>query len=266
MPLTVVTLTKVPNPLRGDLSKWMQEIADGVYVGNFNSKVRENLWKRICENISNGEATLSYACRNEIGYSFETFNTKREVIDYDGIPLVLIPKDRKEENENSGLGFSDAARFRRIKKYAERLMPGRTKGYVIIDIETTGLNEKKDEIIELGAVKISDNHAESFQRLIKPAKQVPEYIKEMTGITDEMLKASDDLKDVLGEFESFIGKRIIVGYNTGFDLKFINEALRKNGRGALQNESHDLMLECYANNELIDIEVQKVVLTYHKKN
>ena len=36
MPFTVITLTNVPNSLRGDLTRWMQEIATGVYVGNFN--------------------------------------------------------------------------------------------------------------------------------------------------------------------------------------------------------------------------------------
>lgn len=44
MPLTIITISKVKNSLRGDLTKWMQEIDTGVYVGNFNSKVRENLW------------------------------------------------------------------------------------------------------------------------------------------------------------------------------------------------------------------------------
>lgn len=38
-------LKKVPVSLRGDLTKWMQEIATGVYIGNFNSKVRENFGK-----------------------------------------------------------------------------------------------------------------------------------------------------------------------------------------------------------------------------
>lgn len=47
MPFTVVTLKSVPPSLRGDLTKWMQEIATGVYIGNFNSKIREKLWNRI---------------------------------------------------------------------------------------------------------------------------------------------------------------------------------------------------------------------------
>ncbi len=43
MPFTVVTLKSVSPSLRGDLTKWMQEIATGVYIGNFNSRIREKL-------------------------------------------------------------------------------------------------------------------------------------------------------------------------------------------------------------------------------
>ena len=77
--MTVITLSKVSNSLKGDLSKWMQEIATGVYIGNFNSKVRDKLWERIQDAVENGEATISYPMRNELGYTFNTLNTKREI-------------------------------------------------------------------------------------------------------------------------------------------------------------------------------------------
>ena len=93
MPFTVITLKKVPQALRGDLTKWMQEITTGVYIGNFNTKVREKLWKRVKENVKDGEATLSFAYRNEIGYQFDTHNTSFSNIDMDGIPLVFIPNE-----------------------------------------------------------------------------------------------------------------------------------------------------------------------------
>ena len=91
MPFTVITLKKSTPSLRGDLTKWMQEIATGVYIGNFNARIREKLWIRITETVGDGEATMSYAYRNEIGYQFVTWNTERENIDCDGIPLVLLP-------------------------------------------------------------------------------------------------------------------------------------------------------------------------------
>ena len=66
MPFTVITMKKVPNSLRGDLTRWMQELATGVYVGNFNSRVREYLWKRVSDAVGQGEASMCFASRNEI--------------------------------------------------------------------------------------------------------------------------------------------------------------------------------------------------------
>lgn len=95
MPFTIITLRKVPDSLRGDLTRWMQEISTGVYVGNFNSKVREYLWKRVIDTIGKGEAIICYSCRNEIGYSFSTCNSEREVVDYDGTVFKLITNSKQ---------------------------------------------------------------------------------------------------------------------------------------------------------------------------
>ena len=55
--MIVVTLTDCPPRLRGDLSKWLLEISTGVYVGQLSKRVREELWKRICDNLPRGRAT-----------------------------------------------------------------------------------------------------------------------------------------------------------------------------------------------------------------
>lgn len=47
--MIVVTVTDCPPRLRGDLSKWLLEINTGVYVGQLNPRVREELWKRILQ-------------------------------------------------------------------------------------------------------------------------------------------------------------------------------------------------------------------------
>ena len=61
--MVVVTLTDCPPKLRGDLTKWLLEINTGVYVGKINARVREELWKRICDNIKSGRATMSFRRR-----------------------------------------------------------------------------------------------------------------------------------------------------------------------------------------------------------
>ena len=105
--------------------------------------------------------------------------------------------------------------------------------YVVIDVETTGLNPSYDFIIELSAVKIKNNAIiDTFSTLVKPDEAlyedeysneyfVDDFITELTGITDEMLENAPYISDVLEQFLSFVGDSIIVGHNVNFDINFI---------------------------------------------
>ena len=243
MPLTVITLKNSPPSLRGDLTKWMQEIAVGVYVGNFNSKVREELWKRVVDSVGIGEATISYAYRNEIGYNFETHNSNRTVFDCDGVPLVLTPiaESNKQDAENKKHGFSTASKLRKAKKFsASSKTIAKNKDYVVIDIETTGLDYQNDRIIELGAVKQTDK-LEEYACLVKNNGKLSKTIIDLTGLKAEELKNGKDEKEAIEEFLQFIGQSIVIGYNVDFDVKFINEALKRNNYSQLKNKSYDIM-------------------------
>lgn len=246
MPFTVITLSKVPNSLRGDLSKWLQEVATGVYVGNLNTKVREKLWERVKDNLKDGEATISYYHRNEIGYNFETINGIREVIDSEGLPLVLVKKEEKEREKVLKEGFSKAAQFKKIKniehsKLKKEAEKEKSKEYVVVDIETDGLDINNNKIIEIGAVKAGKNR-EEFQKLIKIQGKLPEEIVRLTKIDDEMLEREGvPLGEALKEFSEFIAENNIVGYNVNFDIQFLNEALDRENLPKLKNKVYDIM-------------------------
>lgn len=121
------------------------------------------------------------------------------------------------------------------KKYELETTPRTNKGeslnqwcddYCVIDIETTGLLAKYDEIIELGAIKIRNNEiVDSFSQLIKPEAQISDFIYELTGISNEMVKDKKSIKYVLPDFLNFIGSDIVVGHNIAvFDTNFIYDA------------------------------------------
>ena len=94
--------------------------------------------------------------------------------------------------------------------------------FCVVDIETTGLDPEYDEIIELAAIKVSDgNVVETFSRLVKPENPIDEFIEELTGITNEMLKNQEPIKNVLPDFLRFVGDNLIVGHNVNFDINFI---------------------------------------------
>lgn len=249
MPMTVITLKKVPASLRGDLTKWMQEIATGVYVGNFSTRVRQYLWERIRNSVGEGEATLSYASRNEIGYDFLTINADRSVVDSDGIPLVLVPLKEKPDDEENVLrnGFSTASHIHhaRNSSFAKRQVSDHSlrqnKGYVVIDLETTGLDPERDKIIEIGAVKWDGIKETFYNALINIHETIPPVISGLTGITDDMLKEGIDIQSALQELRDFIGNNILVGYNLSFDMDFLNTALHKCGMQGIGNDVIDVL-------------------------
>lgn len=240
--MIVITLSKTPMSLRGDLTKWCQEIQTGVYVGNVNAKIREQLWQRIEKNIGTGEATLVYNTNNELGYTFKTTRSDRRIIDLDGIPFLK----RLKKVSTVNYGFSNAARFRKIKKYQKvnnEHIDNQLMNFVVIDIETTGLIPGKDDIISIGAIKLNNNgKLDTFYKLINIEKKIPDKIYKQTGISSQLLKdKGTTLNLVLKELEKFISNKIIVGYNLAFDISFLEAANRKINRPNFQNTTKDLL-------------------------
>lgn len=240
MPLTIITLKKSPPSLRGDLTKWMQEISTGVYVGNFNTKIREKLWERVVESVGSGEATMTYAYRNEIGYKFETHNSSKIPIDYDGIPLVFTPLNPKKDKKENKLGFSKAAKMRKAKKFSGSKTQQKAKAYVIIDLETTGLDPISDRIIEIGSIRIGEEYQE-YSAIVKQEIDIPEKIRNLTGMSNVEIKEGKDEEIAINELLDFIGEDTLVGYNINFDIKFINESLKRQGRSKIKNMTYDVM-------------------------
>lgn len=242
MPMTVITISKAPPSLRGDLTKWMQEIATGVYVGNFNSKVREHLWDKVKRDIGNGQATMSYTYRNELGYRFETFQSFRETVVMDGIQLVVIPQENKETGLTKS-GFSNASKFRQMKKYSNK--DKKTDGhnnYVIIDLETDGLDHHSHRIIEIGAIKVINGNKEVFEALIRSPVEVPPSITKLTGIDSNLLQRDGiDIEDAMEQLLMFIDNLPIVGYSIQFDIDFINSELKRLEKPPIKNYHYDLM-------------------------
>lgn len=96
------------------------------------------------------------------------------------------------------------------------------KVYVVFDLETTGLDLMTNGITEIGAVKIVNGKiTEEFTSLIKPDYPITDRIVELTGITEEMVKNSPKISQVLPDFMKFISGSVLVAHNAEFDTKFI---------------------------------------------
>lgn len=95
---------------------------------------------------------------------------------------------------------------------------------VALDLETTGLDTQQDAIIEIGAVRFSNRRVEDeFKSLVNPGKQIPNFITQLTGITNAMVKNAPRIDEVIGDLEEFVGDLPVLGHNVKFDLGFVRQ-------------------------------------------
>lgn len=133
--------------------------------------------------------------------------------------------------------------------------------YIVLDTETTGLEVDYDQIIEIGMLKIrNDEIVDRFSSIIHPTQSfcfipftelqsmgkeeideyvsshlIPEYITELTGITNEMVVSAPFFSELSERIQNFIGDLPIIGHNITFDYRFLNSAFLKNNFSPLDN-------------------------------
>ncbi|MCH4004560.1 MAG: type I-E CRISPR-associated endoribonuclease Cas2e [Lactobacillus crispatus] len=269
--MIVITLSKTPQSLRGDLTKWCQEVQTGVYVGNFSARIRDLIWQRIISNIGQGEATLIYSTNNELGFDFKTTRQDKMVADFDGIPLMVHLNSQNKISSKKKLGFSKAAQHHKVNTFRSQVQDKANSltSLAVLDIETTGLNLEKDKIISIGAIKyLENNDCEKFYRLIKVDTEVPNNIEKITQLNKGILANKGiDIKTALLDLRKFLADRIVVGYNLPFDINFLNRDFKKYCHYSLLNECVDLLPAVKKKNVFLDnYHLSTVLENYNIKN
>jgi CRISPR-associated protein Cas2 len=90
--MTVVVLIAAPPGLRGHLTRWMVEVAPGVFVGEPNSRIRDRLWTLLADRIGLGQAVMIEPAQNEQGWAVRTAGRDRwQPVDLDGLILIARP-------------------------------------------------------------------------------------------------------------------------------------------------------------------------------
>ncbi|WP_030894740.1 MULTISPECIES: type I-E CRISPR-associated endoribonuclease Cas2e [Streptomyces] len=91
--MTVVVLIAAPEGLRGHLTRWMVEVAAGVFVGSPNQRIRDRLWTTLADRIADGQAVMIEPAKNEQGWSTRTAGRDRWYpVDFDGLMLIARPR------------------------------------------------------------------------------------------------------------------------------------------------------------------------------
>jgi DNA helicase II / ATP-dependent DNA helicase PcrA len=134
--------------------------------------------------------------------------------------------------------FVDPATFLHGDPYAPLLAAVRDARLVVFDVEATGLDTNRDEVIELAAVRVGE--AGEVSRLHRYLRnRVPVGSSALVhGITDEFLaREGADPAEAFGEFQRFASGCVLAGHNVGYDLGMVNGQLARLGGPRLDTNS-----------------------------
>lgn len=96
------------------------------------------------------------------------------------------------------------------------------KPLIVFDVETTGLSPRSHQVIELGAVKVIGGQiAETFHRLVRPARDISEATTRITGIAADMLQDGVSEEALWEDFFAFAGDGVLTAHNARFDMGFV---------------------------------------------
>lgn len=96
--------------------------------------------------------------------------------------------------------------------------------FVVFDLETTGFSSVKNNIIEIGAVRIEHGEiVDKFSTFVNPKEPIPYRITQLTSITDEMVQDAPFISEIMPKFLEFAKDAIFVAHNAKFDMGFIKE-------------------------------------------
>lgn len=116
---------------------------------------------------------------------------------------------------------------------------------IAFDLETTGLDAGREEILEIGAVPIIDGIVRedcTFHALVDPGKPIPPDSTAIHGITNDMVRGRPRIDVVLPEFLRYAGAHELLGHNAEFDVGFVQAACRRLELSPPAGRVHDTML------------------------
>lgn len=113
---------------------------------------------------------------------------------------------------------------------ALRIAPMDRREFVAFDLETTGLAPRDHRIVEIGAVRFSEEGRElgRFEQLVNPGRPVSPSAQRVHGLSDADLAGAPGAPEVLARFVEFLGdpgRSFLVAHNAAFDAGFLGREL-----------------------------------------
>jgi DNA polymerase III subunit epsilon len=100
--------------------------------------------------------------------------------------------------------------------------------FIAFDLETTGTVAGVNSIVEIGAVRFTNDQVDSFYAtLVDPGVSMPPAASAVNGITDSMLKGKPKIQDLLESFTQFCEDLPLLAHNASFDAQFLLADFKK---------------------------------------
>lgn len=110
--------------------------------------------------------------------------------------------------------------------------------YTVIDLETSGLDACTSEILEIGAIRYRNhNPVDRFHSYVRPTSAIPKAASDVNHITWRKVSSAPPLQEIVPSFFDFLGEDLLIGYNIGFDIKFIQTRTQID----IQNPAFDVL-------------------------
>jgi DNA polymerase-3 subunit epsilon len=116
--------------------------------------------------------------------------------------------------------------------------------FTVLDTELTGLDERRDDIVSLGALHMQGGRIElghAFQELVNPKAVLDGRTVVIHGITPSQLEAMPPIEDILAAFMEYAAGTVLVGHCLALDLAFLNRDARRLKLAPLRNAAIDTL-------------------------
>ncbi len=156
-----------------------------------------------------GKSGASYSGHIRIFDDTEAYTLMLEPLDPDAARPLVYDFDLLDKDQHTDLNET----------------PLRDLTFVVFDSETTGLDPDKDDVVQLGAVRIVNGRiivAEVFDTLVNPGRPIPAQSSKVHGITDTLVADAPDFGQARAAFQSYAADAVLIAHNAPFDMGFLN--------------------------------------------
>lgn len=258
------TTTKQLNSLYIDENKKMWYVLGCSRVYSYsdiiNCKIFKNYVKRTVVNrievhitVNDSSSSLIRIKLLDTKFSTSSFtyksllNTAQQIVaqlNYMKVQKTPIPKSINTVFNTSS--FTKRMTYRDRPKIKYSKIQATPNNYIVFDLETTGLDNIDNKIIEIGAIKYIEGKEQGrFHTYVNPDEHISFEITSINHISDDDVKNAPFVKEALMNFLNFIGEYTLIAFNSDFDMAFLQYNISKYFECDIKNDVIDALPLAY---------------------